>query len=236
VPWITLRTDTSDPIPVDTNILKIINGAGFIAVPMIAALFGLDWYFTRGGKSTKWLYIAVGGILSAVLYSYLAWTEPSIGLVRVSILWYFALAALAVVVYYALYLAHNGCADPPAPVWLLPTALLSYICLLSAIGVFSAVALARHDYLLLGGYVISQNGAVPNASLTLQDTNHASLRQTVTDSTGRFLVTLRYADYVKKNDVEKPAYLLVKAKDFYEQTLDLDGHPDEHMRISLSPR
>jgi hypothetical protein len=217
-------------------IVKVINGAGFIAVPMITALFGLDWYFTRGGKSTKWLFIAIGGILSAVLYSYLAWTEPTIALIKTSILWYFGLVALALVVYYGLYLAYNGVADPPAPLWLLPAALLSYICLLSAIGVFCAVALARHDYLLIGGRVFSGNEPVTNANIILQDTNHAALRQTVTDSNGRFLLTLRYADYVKKENDEKPAYLLVKAKTFYEQTLDLDGHPDEHMRLSLSHR
>jgi hypothetical protein len=216
-----------------TDILKVINGAGFIAVPMIAALFGLDWYFTRGAKSTKWIFIAIGGILSAVLYSYLAWTEPALTLIRISILWYFGLAALAVGVYYGLYLGYNGLADPPAPMWLLPAALLSYICLLSAIGLFCAAALARHDYLLLSGHVLSANAPVTNATLTLQDTNHVALREAVTDSKGRFLVPLRYADFAKKADDEKPAYLLVKAKGYYEQTLDLDGHSNEHMTLSL---
>jgi hypothetical protein len=219
-----------------TDILKLINGAGFLAVPMIAGLLGLDWYFSRGSKSTKWIFIAIGGILSAVLYSYLAWTEPTMTLIRISILWYFGLAAVAVIVYYGLYVAYNGVADPPAPAWLLPAALLSYICLLSAIGVFCAVVLARHDYLLLGGHVLSGNGPVTNATLTLQDTNHVALRQAATDSSGRFLVTLRYKDYANQQADEKPTYLLVKAKGFNERTFDLDGHPEEHMRLSLTRR
>lgn len=219
------------------TIIKIVNGAGFVAVPFIAGIFGLDWYFTRDGKSAKAVFIAVGGILSAVLYSYLAWTEPTAMLVQTSILWYFGLAALSVVIYYGLHEAYGGRADPPAaPPWLLPVALLSYIGLLSAIGVFCAAALARHDYLLLGGSISSDNKPVPDAIVLLQDTNRAPLRETVTDANGRFLLTLKYSTYTQKDDDEKPARLLIKSKGFVERSADVDGHPNENLKFTLVRR
>lgn len=219
-----------------TDILKLINGAGFIAVPMVAGFLGLDWYFSRNGKSTKAIFVAVGGILSAVLYSYLAWTEPSMRLIYTSILWYFALAALAVVAYFGLYIGYDGVANTPAARWLLPASLLSYICLLSAIGLFCAAALARHDYLLLGGQVLSGRDPVRGATIILEDSNHAPLRKVRSNADGRYLLTLKYRDYEKKPDDEKPAHLLVKARGFAEITEDFDGHPNEEMTLSLAPQ
>jgi hypothetical protein len=219
-----------------SDIIKVINGAGFVAVPFLAALFGLDWYFTRRGKKTRSVFIAVGGVLSAVLYSYLAWTEPSPLLVRTSIVSYFALAALSVVFYYGLYDKYNGAADPPAPSWLLPSALLSYICLLSAIGIFCAAALARHDYMLVAGQVVSGVAPIANATVILQDANYNSLRETSTNAKGRFLLTLKYSSYVDKLRDHHPTHLLVQADGFIEQDLDFDGHPNENVRIALTKR
>jgi hypothetical protein len=220
----------------ESDILKLINGAGFVAVPMIAAFFGLDWYFTRANKSTRWTFIAVGGILSAVLYSYLAWTEPEMVLVHTSILWYFALAAVAVVVYYGLYTGYHGSADS-APGWVLPVALLSYVCLLSAIGIFCAAALARHDYLLLGGRVSAACIPVHDAMIILQDSHKVTLRQANSDSYGEYLLTLKYKDYDndKTPPDEKPANVLVKANGYEERNIPFDGHPNENFNITLTP-
>src|SRR5260370_20247254 len=114
-------------------VLKVLCAAVLGAAPAAAALFKLDWYFKRGGKSTSAIFIAVAGLLSGVFYSYLVWTEPALLLVNTPIGWYLALAAIAVAVYYGLYAGYDGKADPPAPRWLLPAALLSYIGLLSAV-------------------------------------------------------------------------------------------------------
>jgi hypothetical protein len=219
-----------------TDILKILNGAGFVAVPAITALTGLDWYFTKGGKNSNKIFIAVAGLLSAVLYSYLVWTEPSLLLIKTSIGWYFGIATLAVVAYYGLYSAYNGSADPPAPRWLLPVALLSYIFLLSAIGIFCAAALARHDYLRLGGHVVGADKPLSGATVILQDANYAPLRQTSSNIRGEFLLALKYSDYEKKDADEKPAHLQVKAKGFSEQSVDLEGHPDERLTLAVSPK
>jgi hypothetical protein len=219
-----------------TNILKVLSGAGFVAVPAAAALFKLDWYFKRGGKSTSAIFIAVAGLLSGVFYSYLVWTEPALLLVNTPIGWYLALAAIAVAVYYGLYAGYDGKADPPAPRWLLPAALLSYIGLLSTVGIFCAAALARHDYLRLGGDVLGDGNPLEAATVILEDSNHAPLRQVQSNANGRFLLTLKYSEYdnEKTPDDQKPAHLLVKARGFSEQTLDFDGHPNEHLTLSLT--
>jgi hypothetical protein len=65
------------------NIVKIINAAGFVAVPMLPALAVLNWHFTWEGRSTRTIFIAVAGILSAILYSYFVWTKPSPGLILI---------------------------------------------------------------------------------------------------------------------------------------------------------
>jgi hypothetical protein len=81
----------------ETDVLRIINAAGFVAVPVLAAWIGLDWYFENAAKkSTRAIFIAVAGIESAILYSYLAWTEPAASLIFVPIGWYLLLSVIAV--------------------------------------------------------------------------------------------------------------------------------------------
>src|SRR6266699_5824219 len=91
-----------------TEILKVITAAGFVAVPALAAWVGLDWYFTKNGKSTRAIFIAVAGFESAVLYSYLAWTEPAPSLIFIPIGWYLGLSVVAVAIYYGLYSIFDG--------------------------------------------------------------------------------------------------------------------------------
>src|SRR5262249_53498811 len=102
--------------------------------------------------------------------------------------------------------------------------------------VFCAAALARHDYLLLAGTVLGDARPLPNASVILQDVNYAPLRQTSTDTKGWFLLSLRYTDYTSKPDDEKPAHLLIQAEGFREENPDLDGHPNERLKYTLTRR
>ncbi len=219
-----------------TDILKIIKVAGFVAVPALAAFIPLDWYFTRDGKSTRTIFITVAGLLSAILYSYFVWTEPAVILIFVSIWVYLGLSALAVVIYYALYTVYNGKADSPARAWLLPTALLTYVALFCAIGVFCAAVLARHDYWRLGGHVFADSRPLPGVTLILLDGNLSEVAQSMTsDGCGRFLFALKYDEYEKKPDAEKPAHLLVKTTNYGEQTFDdfRWPHPSEDVVISF---
>lgn len=211
----------------------MITAAGFVAVPGLAAWGGLDWYFTRRGKNTKAVFITVAGLLSAILYSYFAWTEPAPILIFIPIGWYLGLSAVAVAVYFGLYSKYDGNADSAG--WLLlPVALLSYIALFCALGMFAAAAFARHDYFLLGGHVYANSKPLPGATVILQDGNVAMLRQGTSGSRGRFLFSLKYKEYENKPDAEKPARLVVKPTGYAEQTLDLDGHPNEHLAFSFS--
>lgn len=215
------------------NILKLIEAAGFVAVPFIGTWNKLNWYFDGNKRGTKAIFVAVAGIESAVLYSYLVWTEPAWPLVEIPIGWYFGLSIAAITAYYGLYSAFDGKVDSSTPRWVLPVALVSYICLLSAVGIFCAAALARHDYLILGGHVFAEGKAFPGATLDVKDSNGTPMRQVVSDARGRFLLTLKYSDYLQKEPDEKPARLLVKAPGYPEQSIDLDGHPNEHIAFSF---
>ena len=217
-----------------TAIFKLLTAAGFVGVPIVTAYSGLDWYFTRNGKPTKGIFIAVAGTSSAILYSYLIWTDPAPWLIEVSIGWYFALSVFAIAVYYWLYTSCDGAVDSAGRRWILPIALLSYISLFTSAGVFSAAALARHNFLLLGGHVFAEGKAVPGGTLILEDGNHAPLRQTTCNAKGLFLIAMRYADFEAKPLDQKPAHLTVKVGDYDDQVLDLDGHPNEHLAFSFT--
>src|SRR5262249_26253159 len=124
----------------------------------------------------------------------------------------------------------------PARRWLLPIALLSYVALFCAIGIFCAAALARHDYWLLGGHVFANSRPLSGATLVLLDGNLSTVGQSTTsDGRGRFLFALKYDEYAKKQDAEKPAHLLVKTINYGEQTLDdfRWPHAGEHLVISF---
>jgi hypothetical protein len=217
-----------------TEILKVITAAGFVAVPALAAWVGLDWYFTKNGKSTRAIFIAVAGFESAVLYSYLAWTEPAPSLIFIPIGWYLGLSVVAVAIYYGLYSIYDGKADSSGSWWLLPIALVSYVALFSAVGIFCAAALARHDYLILGGHVFANSKPLPGATVILEDGNLVAIRQRTSGPHGRFVFCLKYKDYEGRGDEDKPAHLVVKATGYGEQTLELDGRPNEHLTCSFS--
>jgi len=211
------------------NVLfKVLNAAGFVAIPTLAVWAGLDWYFTN----TRAIFISVGGLLSAFLYSYLVFTEPNMVLITIPIVWYFVASLIAVVTYYGLYNAYRRAAA--APRWLLPVALVSYVCLLSIIGVFCAVVIARHDYLLLKGQVFAKGKPVAGATLIVQNAQHRPVRITRTNVKGAFLLSLKYKEYEGKPD-QKPAHLLVQADGYSDSESDLDGHPNEDLTVPLSP-
>jgi hypothetical protein len=218
-----------------TDIVKIINAAGLLAMPALTAWMGLSWYFEKNGKSTRTIFIVVAGLLSATLYSYLVWTSLKVSLIFVSIWVYLGLSALAVVVYFALYNAYDGKADLPTPKWVLPAALLSYIALFCAVGIFSAAALARRDYLLFGGHVFvsvaESKQPLPDVSLILLDGNASTLDEIRSDARGRFLFFLKSDEYKDRPEEEKPATLLVKTINYGEQKLNVRGGPKEKLDV-----
>jgi hypothetical protein len=220
-----------------TEIVKIINAAGFVAVPALAAWMGLGWYFEKDGKSTRTIFIVVAGLLSATLYSYLVWSPLKVSLIFVSIWVYLGLSALAVTVYYALYTAYDGKADLPTPKWVLPAALLSYIALFCAVGVLCAVAVVPRDYLILKGRVVgADEKPLSGATLHLENGKSPtpeSIGWTYSDPHGRFLVALPLDDFKDKPPEDKPVFLVVERPGYCKEKISLDGRSKEDLKFSL---
>src|SRR5262249_39816897 len=103
--------------------------------------------------------------------------------------------------------------------------------LFSALGIFCAAAIARRDYLLIGGRVFADSKPLSYASLTLLDVNASTIRKGTSDARGRFLFSLKFDEFKDRPREEKPATLLVKATDYGEQKVPLDGSPNEHLAV-----
>jgi hypothetical protein len=209
-------------------LLKVLNAAGFVAIPTLAVWAKIDWYFT----GTRATFISIGGLLSAFLYSYLVFSEPDRLLITIPIVWYILASLVAVISYFALYNVWGPDAKT-GPRWLLPTALASYVCLLCVIGLVCAVVLARHDYLLLNGHVLTNGRPLAGATLIVQNEQHRPVRITTSNVKGAFLLSLKYQDYKDKPD-QQPAHLLVQAEGYNDLELDLDGHSNEDLAIPLN--
>jgi hypothetical protein len=220
-----------------THIVKIITAAGFVAVPVLPVLVGLDWYFkSKDGRSHRAIFIAVAGTESAIFYSYLVWNPPSPSLILTPIGWYLGLSVLAVAIYFGLYAAYHGQA---VRWWILPVALVSYTGLYSALAIFCAAVLVGNDYLILGGHVFADSGnsrSLPGATLLLKAKNRSLILQSETDSRGRFLFCLPWNDYKDRPDEDKAAWLVAQALGYLEQTRKLDGHPKKDIAFSLQKR
>jgi hypothetical protein len=65
-----------------TNIGKIIEAAGFVAMPVLSVLAGAIWDFKlKDGTRTRASFIAIAGVISSLLFSYLVWKGPSPSLI-----------------------------------------------------------------------------------------------------------------------------------------------------------
>lgn len=202
----------------DANVVELITGVGLLVAPPFLVWRHLDWILSgHNARATKGVFIAVGGLFSSILYTYLALRPPVAWMIRTPFGFWFAVAVASAGIYYWVFLSFRS-QRGKVPAWVLPLSLMIYVTVLSMVSFLLSIAMARQEYFLVyGSLVDSENKPVRkvDASLRICDTSNRSIpnfSNFSSDDSGRFFKAVAKSDVAGLDDVYNPVCVEIQVR------------------------